>query len=204
MGGEEGAGGPGRRDTREGLLPGVAVSAALLYAVVFFAGHFWIRAADRRAFPEGAFNPGKLAADAATGAAAAAGVIALSLAAERLFSWARRLEDEFRKLLGGMTLPEVLVISALSGLAEEYFFRGAMQPAVGIVFASIAFGLLHVGPGRVFIPWTVFATGMGFLLGWLFELTGSLTAPVAAHFIVNAVNLTRISRVRPAGGMKLP
>ncbi len=33
----------------------------------------------------------------------------------------------------------------------------------------------------------------GFLLGWLFEATGNLVAPVTTHVFVNAVNLRLLS-----------
>jgi membrane protease YdiL (CAAX protease family) len=78
-------------------------------------------------------------------------------------------------------------------VAEEAFFRGALQPHVGLVAASLIFGLAHFAPRRDLLPWTAFSLGAGLLLGGLFEMTGNLLAPVAAHALINAVNLRFLS-----------
>jgi membrane protease YdiL (CAAX protease family) len=35
---------------------------------------------------------------------------------------------------------------------------------------------------------------MGFAFGWLYEWTGQLVAPIAAHALVNGINLPRLAR----------
>ena len=41
---------------------------------------------------------------------------------------------------------------------------------------------------------------MGFVLGWLFEASGSLVGPIAAHTLINGVNLSLLaSRYRGSG-----
>ncbi len=112
------------------------------------------------------------------------------------FDWAKKLEEEFKNLLGPLSIPSVIMIALVSSFAEEFFFRAAMQPVLGLTMTSLTFGLLHIGPGRVFLPWTILATLMGFYLGWLFEWTGSLIAPITCHLVINAINLFRLSRVR--------
>ena len=69
------------------------------------------------------------------------------------------------------------------------FFRGALQPRAGLWIAGLLFGLVHLVPKAVFLPWTAFAILSGWVLGWLFEATGSLLAPIAAHMVVNGINL---------------
>ncbi len=81
----------------------------------------------------------------------------------------------------------------LSGFAEELFFRGALQGTVGLVGATILFGLLHSGPGKAFRLWTLFALLAGGILGLLMHWRGNLLGPVAGHFLVNAVNLRRLA-----------
>ena len=78
-------------------------------------------------------------------------------------------------------------------MAEEAFFRGALQPAAGWLLASLIFGAVHFVPRREFLPWTGFAILAGLLFGALFEATGNLVAPVVAHMLVNAVNLRWLS-----------
>ncbi len=97
------------------------------------------------------------------------------------------------EVLGPLGWRDCLLLAALSGVAEEAFFRGALQPLVGLVVASLIFGLVHFVPRREFLPWTGFAIAAGFLLGVLFETTGNLLAPVLAHATINAVNLKFLS-----------
>jgi membrane protease YdiL (CAAX protease family) len=73
------------------------------------------------------------------------------------------------------------------------FFRGALQPKVGIVGASILFGAAHFLPRRELALWSVYAIGIGLGLGALYEWTGQLVAPVAAHVLVNGINLPRLA-----------
>ena len=92
-----------------------------------------------------------------------------------------------------LTPGQILLIAAASSVGEEAFFRGAVQPWLGLPVTSVVFGLLHVGPSRVFLPWTTMALIMGFALGLLFSWTGSLIAPVLCHGLINAINLRRIA-----------
>ena len=82
----------------------------------------------------------------------------------------------------------------MSGFAEEAFFRGALQPRVGWLAASVLFGLAHFAPSRALLPWTGFAIVAGGILGGLYAATGNLLAPVLAHALVNALNLRWLSR----------
>ena len=96
------------------------------------------------------------------------------------------------EVLGRRTVGECVVLAAVSAIAEEALFRGALQPHLGWVGASLLFGLAHFAPRRDLLPWTGFAVLAGFVLGALFEVTGNLIAPVVAHFAINAVNLRRL------------
>lgn len=102
----------------------------------------------------------------------------------------------FQTLLGPLTLAEIFFIAAFSSLAEEFFFRGMMQAKLGIVFSSLLFGVLHTGPGKKYVPWTIFAVVMGFVLGGLYEWRQNLMLPVVIHFVVNFVNLIWIQHIK--------
>jgi len=115
----------------------------------------------------------------------------------RRVSWARELHGEFRGLLGRLTGPEIAVFALTSGIAEEMFFRGAMQPAVGLTLSGLAFGLVHIGPRRAFLPWTIWAILMGWVFGVLYAVTGELLAPVVAHCLINYENLHFIDAYDP-------
>ncbi len=112
----------------------------------------------------------------------------------------RKLEEGFRGLLGPMTLWEVLLAAAASGVAEEIFFRGALQPLLGLWVTSAIFALLHLGPSEAFKVWPVMAFVAGVLLGGLFEWSGSVWPSVLAHAAVNFVNLLYLVRREPLEG----
>jgi membrane protease YdiL (CAAX protease family) len=117
-------------------------------------------------------------------------------------AWGDQLGRGLAEALGQLSVPNALLLAVASGLAEEMFFRGALQPRVGWVAASLLFGVVHFVPRREFLPWTVFAIVMGFALGAVFERTGNLVAPVMAHMTVNALNLPFLVRRYgpPSGG----
>ena len=104
------------------------------------------------------------------------------------------MADRMADMLAGVPLSHAIALALLSGFGEELFFRGALQPRVGWFVASLLFGLVHVGPGRDFLLWTAFAILAGALFGGLFLATGNLAAPIAAHVVVNAVNLPILAR----------
>ena len=130
--------------------------------------------------------------------AAAAALIAVSDWTTRKTAWGDELARSMAEALGSLSVPNAILLAFASGLAEELFFRGALQPRVGWVLASLLFGCVHFVPRREFLPWTGFAIGAGFLFGALFVWTGNLVAPVVAHIVVNGVNLPRlVSRYGP-------
>jgi len=120
-------------------------------------------------------------------------VIASRIAVTHL-EWARALHRAFRDLLGPLTNREILVLAASSAIGEELLFRGALMPWFGLIPSTLAFGLLHIGPGVRFLPWTVSALAMGFAFGALAQATGDLGGPIAAHFVINLLNLRFITR----------
>ena len=79
----------------------------------------------------------------------------------------------------------ILVISATAALCEELLFRGAVQHHIGPYWTSILFAAIHVRYLKHWIPTgLVFLTSYG--LGWIFLETGTLWAPIAAHFLIDA------------------
>ena len=127
------------------------------------------------------------------GVVLAAGVVSASAAFRGSFEWVRSLEDEFRLVLGGIGGGGAFVLAVSSGIAEEAFFRGLMQPAFGLTVTSLAFGLLHFPMNRRLIPWTVIAIAMGFVFGIVYQETESLLVVVLAHGLINFVELFGIS-----------
>jgi uncharacterized protein len=128
------------------------------------------------------------------GAAVGIGVVGMTRLATRYFAWARNLHDSFRDLLGPLTSREIVILALASSIGEELLFRGALLPWLGVWLQAAIFALLHVGPGRRFLPWTLSAFVLGAAFGWLALGTGNLGGPIAAHFAINFINLRHIVR----------
>ena len=133
----------------------------------------------------------------ALGLATAAGTVSLSLLAYRLIPVTRKLADELApSLVDGADSSGLVLVALFSGIGEEVFFRGAVQQEFGVLIASVAFGLAHVGPDRRYLLWTAWAVLAGGVFGLLFESTGGLLAPVTAHAAHNAATLLIWKRSR--------
>ena len=131
------------------------------------------------------------------GLGAALLLIALSLYASRNFRWAQLLDRQFRQILVPLGSWRIGVIALLSGTAEEVFFRGAIQPLLGLVPTSLLFGAVHLIPRKVFLPWAAYAAFAGLLFGSLFELSGTLFPNTLAHVAVNFVMIRLLNHSDP-------
>lgn len=178
-------------------------SAARLYQVAWavylllaIAGAVWLGLAGdvQGIHLEQFINPTTWWQDLAWGLAVGAALLGLWLAGRTILPLARDLERTIASLLDGLSPPDALALALISGFAEELFFRGAVQGSWGIVAATLLFALLHTGPGRPFLLWTAFALVAGAAFGVLAQERGNLLAPITAHVLVNAVNLTRLTK----------
>jgi len=164
-----------------------------LYLFLALAGAIWI-GFQKGVIPLSLFlDTRRWWLDLALGLGAGLLLLGLWAAAERIFPLARDLEAKLAQALGPLSGSEAFALALLSGFAEELFFRGAVQGTLGVVGATILFGLLHSGPGKELRLWTLFALLAGAVLGLLMVWRGNLLGPVAGHFLVNAVNLRRLA-----------
>jgi membrane protease YdiL (CAAX protease family) len=90
------------------------------------------------------------------------------------------LEGAIFPLVRQASFGELLLGAAMAGFSEELFFRGLLQPRIGLPAASLVFGLLH-GPSRDLWPLGVWAAGAGALLGLVYSATGNLLLPTLVH-----------------------
>ncbi|MBM3404177.1 MAG: CPBP family intramembrane metalloprotease [Bacteroidetes bacterium] len=113
-------------------------------------------------------------------------------------AWMRMMEDQGLQLTEGFLniqsfgglMGNLLVMALLPAIGEELLFRGLFirlfkdwlkNPHVAILLAAIIFSAFHM-QFYGFVPRMV----LGVIFGYLFVYTGSLWAPVIAHFINNA------------------
>ena len=151
------------------------------------------------------WNP---APKAAAGAALGLIVVGFSRFSSVRFQWAKRLEGNFRSLLGSVSLGAAAWMALASSLAEELLFRGLAlrlflppeaenwtpeRVAVAVTVTAGIFGMLHVGPDRSYLPWTAFALILGIVFGGVTVLTGDIVAVVIAHMTINYFNFLAIA-----------
>ena len=91
-----------------------------------------------------------------------------------------------------LALPDLIWIGLLPGLSEELLFRGVMLPAFGfnlaaVTISSVLFGVLHLSGAQQW-PYAVWATIIGFILGYSAYITGNLLVPIVAHMLTNFVS----------------
>lgn len=108
--------------------------------------------------------------------------------------------DTLRQLSGGSMTGWAAVLVAIVVIAapivEEVMYRGLLQeglrragatPWQAILLASVFFACAHIGVVQPHALLGLFVLGLG--LGWSYEKTGRLWAPIAMHMLFNAGNL---------------
>ena len=116
----------------------------------------------------------------------------------------RTLERLLPHLVGGFGLPGLLLLSMAAGVGEEILFRGFLQgslehatgPVIGLVAASVIFGLAHA----ITPTYALLAASMAIYLGTAWRIGGNLLVPITVHAAYDAVVMwTVLSRSVPEG-----
>jgi uncharacterized protein len=125
--------------------------------------------------------------------ALAAGITLASGIVYRLWPAYRRSADIYLELvIKPLEWSDLIWLGLLPGLSEELLFRGVMLPALGlnlgaVLITSILFGVLHLS-GNGQWPYVIWATIVGFALGYCALVSGNLVVPVVAHIVTNLVS----------------
>lgn len=126
------------------------------------------------------------------------GALALLMASGLILWTSQPLRDAMAALDALLLRPllyrDALLLAVLSGVGEEWLFRGVIQAEWGILPASVLFALLHIPERRMWIYglWALFA---GMFLGNLYDLTGNLLVPMVAHIVNNGLGLVLWKRL---------
>jgi membrane protease YdiL (CAAX protease family) len=110
----------------------------------------------------------------------------------RVWPTYRQSADAYLKLvIEPLVWPDLIWIGLLPGLSEELLFRGVVLPAIGLnitglVISSCIFGILHFSGSQQW-PYVIWATIVGFALGYTVLVTGNLLIPIIAHIVTNLV-----------------
>lgn len=121
------------------------------------------------------------------------GITAASSLVYYLWDGYRRSADFYLALiLRPLAWPDLIWLGLLPGLSEELLFRGVMLMSLGfngpaLVLSSICFGVLHFS-GSQHWSYVIWATVIGFVLGYSAIATGNLLVPIVAHITTNLIS----------------
>jgi hypothetical protein len=138
------------------------------------------------------------------GVALGLGIVAVCHVAYRLSARMREATRFLGGFFGPLRVRDALFLAAISGIAEEACFRGALWPQLGLVGTSFLFAICHVVPVRALAGYPIFAFLAGIVFGFLRERTGSVWPCALAHATVNALNLAWIGAVERGRGAAPP
>ena len=127
------------------------------------------------------------------GVGLAGGIVLASSIIYRLWPAYRKSADSYLEMvIRPLVWPDLIWLGLLPGLSEELLFRGVMIPALGfdlvaVIVSSLVFGVLHLS-GLQQWPYVVWATVVGFALGYTALITGNLLIPIVAHILTNLIS----------------
>jgi len=92
--------------------------------------------------------------------------------------------------LVGLSLPRRLLIIFVAMTVEELFFRGFLQPRIGLAWSSLLFALAHANYGLPFMMVSVLTISL--LIGYALRRRGRLLPCIVAHGVFDAIQLLLI------------
>ena len=101
-------------------------------------------------------------------------------------------------IFAGCTLTQLAFISLMAGVGEEILFRGVLQGVAsrwlgtgyGLAVASGLFGLMHC----ITLTYVFVASLMGIYLGWVWQVSDNLLAPIITHALYDFLALVYFVR----------
>jgi membrane protease YdiL (CAAX protease family) len=109
-------------------------------------------------------------------------------------------EQVVKPMFRHCTIFDLALITALAGLGEEWLFRGVLQPYlmscfesapwIGLLLASILFGLFH----PITAGYVILASLLGLYLGCCAYLLNNLVPVVLAHALYDFIGLVYLVR----------
>lgn len=91
------------------------------------------------------------------------------------------------EIAGSVSIAGALVLALGAAVGEEIFFRGFLQPRIGIVGQALVFMSGHLAYLNLLELVVTFTLAVAF--GLVYRRSRSLVAPMVAHFVFNAVML---------------
>lgn len=89
--------------------------------------------------------------------------------------------------IAGLPVAVRLLISLSAGVVEEWFFRGFLQPRIGIALSTVFFVLAHFSYGQPFM--LIGITMLSLMYAFLVKWRQNIWPAIAAHVLFDAVQL---------------
>jgi membrane protease YdiL (CAAX protease family) len=89
--------------------------------------------------------------------------------------------------MAGLPFAVRSLLSLSAGVVEETFFRGFLQPRVGIFLSTLLFVLAHASYGQPFMLVTIALLSLAF--AWIVRWRQNIWPAIAAHVLFDAVQL---------------
>lgn len=154
-------------------------------AITLVIGFIWLLFQHRNPFF--LFSPASSLNYLYWGIGLAAAVIGVDLLAARFIP--EEANDDGgvnERIFGNRPVWHIVLLSLIVAVCEETLFRGAVQHHIGPYWTSIIFATIHVRYLRHWIP-TGLVFGISYALGWIYIRTGTLWAPITAHFLIDLI-----------------
>ena len=97
--------------------------------------------------------------------------------------------------LSKVKLQDMILVSIVAGVCEEFLFRGILLNEFDIFIVSIVFALLHI-PTPKFLLYGLWAFFAALYLGNIYFITQSLLIPIIIHIVNNCVTVVVWERVK--------
>jgi hypothetical protein len=115
------------------------------------------------------------------------------------------VQEGFRELAGQRTAAPLLVLGSvvIGPFAEELFYRGMLFPALrkrmpvwpAMGVSGVLFGISHLQTSlEGYLLVLIIIIPLGMFLAWIYERSGTLVVPVAAHAMFNLVQVIYLIR----------
>jgi hypothetical protein len=166
---------------------------SILASAFAFDRSVWMHPKPWLAFPAPVAHAYSLVLGLSLGAA----VVVVTRRLVDRFAWAQELASALRPFARGLSGTGILGVALLSSVGEELLFRGLLGPWLGLWLQALLFGILHQMRGPSRWAWVFWAGVVGLLFGAVFAATGSLLGPVAAHALINGLNLSYLQSHDP-------
>jgi len=166
-------------------------SVAALHLALFSMAMYFLYDRDLKGFLAKMGIPGDLKTNALYAIGGFVALLALLMAMSLVFTMLG-FNDEAKvaDVANGLPLSVLAIAVLVAPISEELFFRGFLTSRIGIIPASLIFGIFHIAYGSVVE--IVGAVLIGIVFALTFQKSKSIVPVIAIHLVYNLISLSVI------------